>query len=117
MPVRLITQSLELLPGNGSCVAVSCLNALHELLKGLAQNQEKMQTTEKLEDSYAVLKLPVGASFEEIRRQFKQKSLEVHPDRAGRAATAGFQALNSAHEKLVNTGNVMRHVRSQSNLG
>ena len=75
---------------------------------------EAMET--KYEEFYEVLELKESATLAEIRQRFKQKSLEIHPDRAGHEATSRFQALNNAHQKLLNTGQVVSHVRSQSNL-
>ena len=66
-----------------------------------------LETLEKLfntRDLYQVLSLDKSASESEIKRAYRRKSLEVHPDRVPRAekvvATEKFQALSRVHSVL-----------------
>jgi hypothetical protein len=49
--------------------------------------------------SWSVLGLEAGATLVEVKRAFRQRALETHPDRGGRAED--FVAIQRAYEKLV----------------
>ena len=51
-------------------------------------------------DLYEVLRLKKGASEEEIRKAYKVRSLETHPDKPG-GSTEEFQAVNQAKQILL----------------
>jgi hypothetical protein len=49
---------------------------------------------------YDVLGVPVGASAEEIRRAYRRRAREVHPDHAGNGRRAEWEELRAAYERL-----------------
>lgn len=61
-----------------------------------------------LRESYECLGLPTNASDEEVRRAYKQKALECHPDKNpdDPRATEKFQALRRSYERIVSDSNV-----------
>ena len=52
-------------------------------------------------DAHAVLGVQPGASRAEIRRAYRRRALEIHPDVAGTASTADMTALNDARDQLL----------------
>jgi DnaJ-class molecular chaperone len=52
-------------------------------------------------DYYLVLGVSRSAAAPEIRRAFKERALQRHPDRAGAAAAGDFQELTDAYHVLV----------------
>jgi DnaJ domain len=52
------------------------------------------------QDPHAVLGVQPGASRAEIRRAYRRRALETHPDVAGTHATADMAALNHARDEL-----------------
>ena len=52
-------------------------------------------------DAYIVLGLAPGATRAEIRRAYRRRALEVHPDVAGRDTTAEMAQLNGARDDLL----------------
>ena len=52
-------------------------------------------------DPYAVLGVEPGATRAEIRRAYRRRALEVHPDVAGVDTTAEMAALNDARDRLL----------------
>lgn len=53
----------------------------------------------KLQEAYAVLGLAFGTAFEEVKKVYKNKAQEAHPDRNG-GSTDAMQRLNAAYELL-----------------
>jgi molecular chaperone DnaJ len=53
-----------------------------------------------LEDHYALLGIPRGATRAELRRAYRLLALQLHPDRAGYAATSLFQRVAEAYRVL-----------------
>ena len=54
-----------------------------------------------MQDHYAVLGLASDASGEEIKRAYRRKALQYHPDRnAAAEATDRFRAVQEAYEVL-----------------
>jgi curved DNA-binding protein CbpA len=51
------------------------------------------------QSSWEVLRLAPGASLDEVRRAFRQRALETHPDTGG--DDASFRAVRRAYERLV----------------
>lgn len=54
----------------------------------------------KKKDYYKILGVPENASEAEIKRAFRRKARELHPDRAGERATRAFQELQEAYDVL-----------------
>ena len=56
-----------------------------------------------LKESYKLLGLPLDASEEEVKRAYKQKAREFHPDKNpdDPEATEKFQTLSQAYERIV----------------
>ena len=56
-----------------------------------------------LRESYELLGLPTNASEEEVKRAYKQKARECHPDKnpGDPKATERFQALQQGYERIV----------------
>jgi molecular chaperone DnaJ len=50
---------------------------------------------------YSTLGIAPGASRAEIRRAYRHRALEVHPDIAGSDTTADMAALNDARDRLL----------------
>ena len=53
-----------------------------------------------LEDHYALLGVPRGATRAELRRAYRLLALQLHPDRAGFGSTAMFQRVAAAYRVL-----------------
>ena len=54
------------------------------------------------QDYYDVLDLPKDASDEDIRKAFRKKAMQYHPDRNKRAnALAKFKEINEAYQVLI----------------
>src|SRR5690349_20038190 len=53
-----------------------------------------------LEDHYALLGVPRGATRAELRRAYRLLALKLHPDRAGYGATHLFQRVAEAYRVL-----------------
>ncbi|CCG82106.1 DNAJ domain-containing protein [Taphrina deformans PYCC 5710] len=74
-------------------------------------------------DFYKVLGVSAGASEGDIRRAYKRRSLETHPDRfpvgseAQRAATGQFQEVNNAYYVLSDGGRRREYDASTSRGG
>lgn len=52
-------------------------------------------------DAHAVLGVEPGATRAEIRRAYRRRALEVHPDVAATDTTAEMAALNRARDELL----------------
>lgn len=52
-------------------------------------------------DPYATLGVEPGASAAEIRRAYRRRALEVHPDVAGSDTTDEMADLNAARDRLL----------------
>lgn len=69
---------------------------------------DKLQELYGTKDLYEVLQLQKTASESEIKRAYRRKSLQVHPDRVPEAektvATEKFQALSKVHSVLSDKG-------------
>jgi molecular chaperone DnaJ len=52
-------------------------------------------------DAYTLLGIEPGASRVEIRRAYRRRALEVHPDVAGEDTTAAMAALNDARDRAL----------------
>jgi molecular chaperone DnaJ len=52
-------------------------------------------------DAHTVLGVAPGATRSEIRRAYRRRALEVHPDVAGDDTTAEMAALNEARDRLL----------------
>jgi molecular chaperone DnaJ len=55
-----------------------------------------------LEDHYALLGVPRGATRAELRRAYRLLALKLHPDRAGHGSTMMFQRVAEAYRVLSN---------------
>ncbi|CCW67078.1 unnamed protein product [Phytomonas sp. Hart1] len=82
--------------------------ATHSTLKYLTRNKDDNKITARLlslMNYYDVLGVHHDATVEEIRRHYKQKALELHPDRVGRAQSLEemelFKVITEAHEVLM----------------
>lgn len=51
-------------------------------------------------DPHALLGVEPGASRAEIRRAYRRRAMEMHPDVSGTGTTADMAALNHAREQL-----------------
>ena len=56
-----------------------------------------------MKDYYAILGLKSDCSTAEVRRAYRARAKEVHPDRSGDEGTARFLALKEAYEVLSST--------------
>jgi hypothetical protein len=52
-------------------------------------------------DAYSLLGIEPGASRAEIRRAYRRRALEVHPDLATTDTTADMAALNDARDRAL----------------
>jgi len=59
----------------------------------------KPPSTERALSSWEVLGLAPGASLDEVKRAFRRRAQETHPDHGGEAEA--FRAVRRAYEKLV----------------
>ena len=68
-----------------------------------ASVSRKRKMAASLRESYELLGLSTSASEEEVRRAYKQKALECHPDKNpdDPNATEKFQALRQGYERIV----------------
>ena len=60
-----------------------------------------MRPSSRSPDACAILGLAPGATRAEIRRAYRHRALEIHPDVAGRDTTAEMTALNLARDELL----------------
>lgn len=60
-----------------------------------------MRSRVKRPDPYTVLGLRPGATRAEIRRAYRQRAMESHPDVAGADATERMAQINDAREALL----------------
>ncbi len=60
-----------------------------------------MRPSRRPADPHALLGVEPGATSAEIRRAYRRRALEVHPDVAGQDATADMAALNDARDRLL----------------
>lgn len=65
-----------------------------------------MATTKR--DYYEVLGVPKGASADEIKKAFRRKAIELHPDKQG-GDEAKFKEVNEAYEVLKDTSKRQRY--------
>lgn len=49
---------------------------------------------------HSILKLPVGTSKEDMKKAYRKKVMELHPDRGGNLQA--FQSLQKAYEDYLN---------------
>ncbi|CCW59949.1 unnamed protein product [Phytomonas sp. EM1] len=82
-------------------------SATHNTLKHLTRNKDENKITARLlslMNYYDVLGVSHDATVEVIRRHYKQKALELHPDRVGREQSSEemelFKVITEAHEVL-----------------
>lgn len=62
-----------------------------------------MRPNRRSADAHAVLGVQPGASRSEIRRAYRRRALEIHPDVAATDTTADMAALNRARDELLGT--------------
>jgi hypothetical protein len=60
-----------------------------------------MRPSRRPADAYSVIGVAPGASRAEIRRAYRRRALEVHPDIAGSDTTADMADLNAARDVLL----------------
>ena len=60
-----------------------------------------MRPSRRPADAYSILGVAPGASRAEIRRAYRRRALEVHPDVAASDTTADMAALNGARDQLL----------------
>ncbi len=60
-----------------------------------------MRPAHRPTDPYAVLGVEPGATGVQIRRAYRRRALEIHPDVAGHDTTAEMAALNDARDQLL----------------
>jgi DnaJ domain len=60
-----------------------------------------MRPSRRPADAHAVLGVEPGASRAEIRRAYRRRALEVHPDVAATDTTAEMADLNEARDQLL----------------
>jgi molecular chaperone DnaJ len=60
-----------------------------------------MRPARRPADPHAVLGVRPGATRAEIRRAYRRRALEIHPDVAGTDTTAEMAALNGARDQLL----------------
>ncbi len=66
-----------------------------------ARTVRSMRPSRRPADAYALLGLAPGATRAEIRRAYRRRALEVHPDVASTDTTADMAALNEARDVLL----------------
>ncbi|ORC93148.1 putative DnaJ chaperone protein [Trypanosoma theileri] len=95
--------------------------SLADLSKGSSGNKVKARLL-KIMNYYDVLGVTFNATPEEIRKQYKKKALELHPDRVGRDQTEEeaelFKVMTKAHEILCDAEERAKYdaeLRSSSN--
>jgi len=71
-----------------------CSEILNRAFTGFKALPEKSQMSD-----FDILGVEESASKEEIRRAFRKKAMEVHPDKGGDADE--FQKLNQAYHNLI----------------
>lgn len=90
----------------GGSQAGSDPNSLANLTRNKDDNKVRARLL-ALMNYYDVLGVATTASEEEIRRSYKRKALELHPDRVGRNQTQEeaelFKMITKAHEVLIDT--------------
>ena len=60
-----------------------------------------MRPGRRLPDAYALLGLAPGATRAEIRRAYRRRAMQIHPDVADRDTTAEMADLNAARDHLL----------------
>ncbi len=60
-----------------------------------------MRPSRRPVDAHAVLGVEPGATRSEIRRAYRRRALEIHPDVAATDTTAEMAALNTARDQLL----------------
>jgi molecular chaperone DnaJ len=60
-----------------------------------------MRPIRRQADAHAVLGVQPGATRSEIRRAYRRRALEIHPDVAATDTTADMAALNQARDELL----------------
>lgn len=79
------------------------LNQQNNRINTLSKEILKLNMSKTKAESFEVLGLPLTASEEEIRKAYRQKALELHPDKNhdDPNATERFQDLQEAYQNLV----------------
>ena len=60
-----------------------------------------MRPSRRSPDAYALLGLAPGATRAEIRRAYRRRAMQIHPDVADRDTTAEMADLNAARDQLL----------------
>jgi DnaJ-class molecular chaperone len=60
-----------------------------------------MRPSRRPTDPYTLLGVPIGATRAEIRRAYRRRALEIHPDVAGSDTTDAMADLNGARDQLL----------------
>jgi molecular chaperone DnaJ len=60
-----------------------------------------MRSSRRPPDAYALLGLAPGATRAEIRRAYRKRAMQIHPDVADRDTTAEMADLNAARDRLI----------------
>ena len=71
----------------------------------VAHFESTIEMATNLRESYELLGLPTNATEEEVRKAYKQKARECHPDKNpdDPRATEKFQALRQGYERIVSS--------------
>ncbi|GAX45711.1 putative DnaJ domain-containing protein [Tolypothrix sp. NIES-4075] len=69
-------------------------------LKSQQQTQQVSQPLSQLQESLNLLKLDIPFTLEELKRSYRTKALQLHPDQGG--SHESFVALNEAYKYLIN---------------
>lgn len=69
------------------------------------QAARRLKMATSLRESYELLGLPTNASEDEVKRAYKQKARECHPDKnpGDPRATEKFQALSQGYERIISS--------------
>lgn len=66
------------------------------------------EATQPPPSAWSLLGLPAGASLEDVKRAYRKRALETHPDRGG--DEAAFRAVQRAYERLTHKlGRARKH--------